>query len=189
MKIIGVYKITNSITGDFYIGSSKDVKQRWAAHKSPSSWKKCPNNPLYLDMQKYGLNNFVFEILEEVEICYLKKTEQEFIEKLQPTYNQINANGWDVERYKKYNKEYKKSNKYKEYQKEYQRSDKGKESHKKANSKYQQSDKGRKANKKYNNQLCFYNGETMTLNALRQRFRRAGIPYPTLEAKKYLIKN
>ena len=28
-KISGIYKITNIITGDFYIGSSKDVKKRW----------------------------------------------------------------------------------------------------------------------------------------------------------------
>ena len=28
MKICAVYKITNTITGDFYIGSSKDVKKR-----------------------------------------------------------------------------------------------------------------------------------------------------------------
>ena len=27
-KISGVYKITNTVTGDFYIGSSKDVKDR-----------------------------------------------------------------------------------------------------------------------------------------------------------------
>ena len=184
-KICGIYKITNTITGDFYIGSSKDVKQRWAAHKCQSSWKRFPNNQMYIDFQKYGLDNFAFEILEEFEEAFLKKTEQEFIEKLQPTYNQMNAKGWDIERRKKYIKEYQRSDKGKESHRKYQQSDKGKESHRK----YQQSDKGRKANKKYNNQLCFYNGETMTLNALRQRFRRAGIPYPTLEAKKYLIKN
>lgn len=28
-KICGVYKITNTVTGDFYIGSSKNAKQRW----------------------------------------------------------------------------------------------------------------------------------------------------------------
>ena len=33
MKTSAVYKITNTITGDFYIGSSKDVKRRWAVHK------------------------------------------------------------------------------------------------------------------------------------------------------------
>lgn len=33
-KISGVYKITNTITGDSYIGSSKNVKDRWKAHIS-----------------------------------------------------------------------------------------------------------------------------------------------------------
>ena len=168
MKISGVYKITNTVTGDFYIGSSKDVKRRWASHKCPSSLKRFPNNQLYKDMQKYGLDKFEFEILEEVEEGSLKKKEQQFIETLNPTYNSNRANGWDVERKKEYDKEYHKTDKYKEYHK----SNKFKESH-----------------KKYNNQLCCFNGETLTLCALRERFRRQGIDHPTTEAKKYLIKD
>lgn len=58
-KISGVYKITNTVTNDFYIGSSKDVNKRGANHKCPSTWKKCPNNPMYLDMKKYGIDKFV----------------------------------------------------------------------------------------------------------------------------------
>ena len=154
MKIIGVYKITNTVTGDFYIGSSKNVKRRWKNHKSPSIWKKCPNNPMYLDMKKYGLDYFVFEILEEAEETHLKEKEQQFIDLLKPTYNSNNAKGLDIDRKKEHQKE---------YQKEYR--------------------------KKYYNQLCCYNNETLTLNALYSRFYRAGIEYPTLEAKKYLIKN
>ena len=60
MKISAVYKITNTVTGDFYIGSSKDVKQRWAVHKCQSKWNECPNNPMYLDMQEYGKDKFVY---------------------------------------------------------------------------------------------------------------------------------
>ena len=174
MKISGIYKITNTITGDFYIGSSKNVKQRWAHHKCQSKWNKCPNNPLYKDMQKYGVDKFAFEILAEVEIEKLKEIEQQFIETLKPTYNQVNASGWDVERRKQYNKEYQKSDKFKEYQKEYQKTDKFK--------KYK-----KEYDNKYYSQLCFYNGQTLTLNALRMRFKRQGIDHPTLEAKKYLI--
>ena len=103
MKISGIYKITNTVTGDFYIGSSKDVKQRWANHKCQSLWNKCPNNPLYQDFQKYGIDKFVFEILAEVEIEKLKESEQKFIETLKPTYNDRNANGLDFERKKEYN--------------------------------------------------------------------------------------
>ena len=161
--ISGIYKIINTVTGDFYIGSSKNVKRRWREHKKPSTWNRCPNSPLYKDMQKYGIDKFVFEVLAEVEIASLKEAEQQFIEKLNPTYNQMNANGIDIERHKKYNKKYKKTDKYKKYNKKY--------------------------NKEYQSQLCFYNNETLTLNALYQRFWRQGIPHPTLEAKKYLIKN
>ena len=158
MKISGVYKITNTVTGDFYIGSSKDVKRRWREHKKPSVWNRCSNNPMYHDMQKYSLNKFELQILEEVESEHLKETEQQFIEKLKPTYNNYNAKGLDIERYK-----------------EYMKSDKCKESNKKARN-------------KYNNQPCYYNGETLTLCALAERFKRAGVEHYTLEAKKYILK-
>ena len=102
MKISGVYKITNTVTGDFYIGSSKNIKSRWANHKCYSTWKQHPNNPMYLDIQKYGTDKFVFEILAEVETEHLKETEQQFIETLKPTYNNYNANGLDIDRYKEY---------------------------------------------------------------------------------------
>ena len=162
MKIIGIYKITNTVTGDFYIGSSKDVKKRWTNHKCQSTWKNYPNKQLYLDMQKYGADKFEFQILEVVEPGSLKVTEQKFIETLKPTYNNYNANGFDIERRK-------------ESQKEYKKTEKGKEANRKAANKYQ-------------NQLCFYNGETLTLSALGMRFMRQGIPHPTQEAKKYIIK-
>ena len=193
--ISAVYKITNTVTGDFYIGSSKNVKQRWAVHKCQSKWNECPNNQMYLDMQKYGVDKFVFEVLEVVEPEELKEAEQKFIEILKPTYNRCNAKGLNVERRKEthkkasrkyeksekrkkakkeYNKEYHKTDKYKEYQKEYQQSDKYKE--------YQ-----KEFYKEYRNQLCSYNGEILTLNALAKRFSKAGIEHPTTEAKKYLL--
>ena len=158
-KICGIYKITNTITGDFYIGSSKDVKKRWESHKWPSKWNKCPNNPMYLDMKKYGVDKFEFQVIEEVEEDSLKEAEQKFIEILKPTYNNNRANGFDVERRKKYKKQY---NKY---------------------------DIGKESQRKYKSQLCCYNGETLTLNALRKRFWRRGISHPVIEAKKYLIKD
>ena len=170
MKICGIYKITNTITGDFYIGSSKNIKKRWAQHKCPSIWKNHPNIPMYQDMQKFGVNSFAFEILEEVEENFLKEKEQQFIEQYKPTYNSCNAKGLDIERRKEYNKEYEKSDKRKEYDKEYEKSDKRK-----------------KYRKEYDNQLCRYNGETLTLNALKCRFMRKGITHPVIEAKKYLL--
>ena len=156
-KISGVYKITNTVTNDFYIGSSKNVKKRLAEHKCQSVWNRYPNKQLYKDMNKYGVDKFELQILAEVEEEKLKEIEQQFIETLKPTYNN-RANGFDFERRKEYQKEYNKTDKCKKYKKEYQ------------------------------NQLCSYNGETLTLRALYIRFWRQGIEHPTQEAKKYLIK-
>ena len=183
-KIIGVYKITNTVTGDFYIGSSKDVKRRWRAHKKPSVWNDNPNNQMYIDMQKYGLDNFDFQILAEVEEGKLKEAEQKFIETLNPAYNQMNAKGLDIERYNKYKKEYEKSEKRKKAKKEYEKSEK----RKKYKEEYEKSEKRKKYKEEYNNQLCCYNDEILTLTALKTRFSRAGISHPVLEAKKYINK-
>lgn len=156
-KMSAVYKIVNTTTGDFYVGSSKNVKRRWIEHRSPSVWKKQPNNSLYQDMQKYGVDKFRLQILAPVMPEYLKQVEQEFIEMLNPSYNRINAKGWDVER-----------------RKEYLQTDAFKESH-------------RKSCCKYSSQICSYNGEELTLRALTSRFFRAGIEHPAVEAKKYLL--
>lgn len=160
-KISAVYKIVNTVTKDFYIGSSKDVRKRWLGHKEYSKWKQNPNNPMYKDMQKYGVDKFRFQILAPVMEEYLKQVEQEFIEMLHPTYNNIRAKGQDAE-------------KIKENQIRYHQSNKGKETR-------------RKATKKYMMQLCSYNGELLTLSALSKRLLRAGVEHPCLEAKKYLI--
>ena len=106
MKISGVYKITNTVTGDFYIGSSKNIERRWKAHKEPSRWSNNPNILLYRDFQKYGVDKFEFQILANVEPDQLKETEQQFIEKLQPTYNNHRAKGLNVERINRSSKNY-----------------------------------------------------------------------------------
>ena len=156
-KISAVYKITNTVTGDFYIGSSKNVKNRWKEHKKPSSWKKSQNSPMYQDMKKYGKDKFELQILAEVEIEHLKEAEQQFIELLKPTYNNRRAKGWDIERYnqrhKEYQKDYKKSERYKECNKEYMKE-------------YRKSERYKEYIKEYNNQLCYYNGKNITLDEL-----------------------
>ena len=61
----GIYKITNCINQKVYIGKSINIKDRWTYHKSPSHWKNSKKS-LYLAFQKYGLQNFTFEIIEEI---------------------------------------------------------------------------------------------------------------------------
>ena len=157
MKISGIYKITNNITGDLYIGSSKDIKRRWANHKCPFTWERHPGMKLYQAFINYGLDNFTFNIIEET--TDLHNREQYYIEQLKPSYNNLWAKGQNTERYKQCHKAYRQAHR----------------------------DKESARMKDYNNRLCFYEGKTLTLNALRKRFSYQGIPHPTIEAKKYLL--
>lgn len=190
-RISAVYKIVNTVTGDFYIGSSKNVKARWAAHKCQSTWKRKSNNPMYQDMQKYGVNKFRFQILCPVMEEHLKQVEQELIEMLKPTYNNYNAKGINIKRDKETRRrnsiKYEHSDKRKEYRKKYRHSDKRKEYQKEYQKEYRQSEKGKEWRRKYYNRPCSYKGETLTLSALTSRFRRDGIPHALREARKYLI--
>jgi group I intron endonuclease len=65
-KIVGVYCITNLITGKFYIGSSYNLYKRWNSHISnyKNNNSKEKYKKLYIAMRKYGLDNFLFELIE-----------------------------------------------------------------------------------------------------------------------------
>lgn len=84
--MIGIYKITNNITGNYYIGESGNVKRRWMEHKTP---KARGNDRLHGDMAKFGIENFKFEILEECKIEELSLKELEYIKKYNPYYNTV----------------------------------------------------------------------------------------------------
>ena len=91
MKISGVYEIINTITGDFYIGSSVDLKRRKKEHFKKNTWKKEPNKPLYKYMQQYGKENFLFKTIQLCDPKELKKYEQIAIDKYKPKYNRRDA--------------------------------------------------------------------------------------------------
>lgn len=70
MKKIGIYKITNKINGNSYIGQSIDIENRWYKHEwaSKSSKSREYNYSIHKAMRKYGIENFSFEIIEECNI-------------------------------------------------------------------------------------------------------------------------
>jgi group I intron endonuclease len=63
----GIYKITNTINGKFYIGSSKNIEFRWNDHKQYLRGNYHVNPKLQNAWNKYGEDKFIFEILEETE--------------------------------------------------------------------------------------------------------------------------
>lgn len=83
-KICGIYKITNKINGKCYIGQSIDIIKRW---KTEYKWHHI-NKHLLAAFNKYGLENFNFEIIEECEPSLLNEREQFWIS----IYNSFDRN-------------------------------------------------------------------------------------------------
>jgi group I intron endonuclease len=63
-----IYKITNLKNNKIYIGQTKDIQRRFREHKNCMyGSEKCKNKHLYRSIQKYGIESFSFEIIEETE--------------------------------------------------------------------------------------------------------------------------
>lgn len=62
----GIYRITNTVNGKFYIGSAKDFKDRWQRHRYALKAGSHENKHLQRSWDKYGKEAFLFEVVEEV---------------------------------------------------------------------------------------------------------------------------
>lgn len=84
-NISGIYKITCTATGKFYIGSAKDIRHRLARHKSDLGRNVHHNTLLQRAVNKYGKDMFEFEILEFVDDTEsLLQREQHYLDTLNP---------------------------------------------------------------------------------------------------------
>lgn len=90
--IIGIYKITYVPTGECYIGQAVDVNKRWQEHCKCGCGIDTPaSNKLYQAMQKYGIWNFSFELLESCKKEELNEKEATYIK----LFNSVN-NGYNT---------------------------------------------------------------------------------------------
>jgi group I intron endonuclease len=76
----GIYKISNTINGRIYIGSAVDLQKRKAKHLFQLKINKHCNNKLQRFVNKYGIENLLFECIELCEKENLIKREQYFID-------------------------------------------------------------------------------------------------------------
>lgn len=93
--MVGIYKFTNRITGEAYIGKSRNIEKRYKAHKK--RWD--PNRPsfentyFHKEMAKYGWDAFAFEVLEECKPEELNDKEIYYIN----LHNTLYPNGYNIE--------------------------------------------------------------------------------------------
>jgi len=83
----GIYQILNLKNYKSYIGSSKNVSQRWAGHIH--RLKMGTHHSLHLQNAwcLYGQQNFGFVLLEECGVSALIEREQYYIDTVRPEYN------------------------------------------------------------------------------------------------------
>lgn len=83
----GIYKITNKLTGDFYIGSAVNLYMRKADHLTRLKGQYHHSQYMQRVYNKYGVDNLLFETIAYCPQEYLIKLEQWFLDNLKPKYN------------------------------------------------------------------------------------------------------
>ena len=92
---VGIYKITCLLDDKIYIGQARDISERFKQHIKCGLGIDAPSNKLYLAMQKDGVENFSFEVLERCTPERLNELEKYWIDFYQSNkygYN-MNAGG------------------------------------------------------------------------------------------------
>ena len=93
--MIGIYRIKNLKNKKCYYGSSKNIEKRWRTHSNNLKNGKHHNIHLQRSWDKYGEDNFVFELVEECNETILLELEQKYLD-LNPEFNiGIKSSGGD----------------------------------------------------------------------------------------------
>lgn len=71
----GIYCIINKINNKKYIGQTYDLEYRWKRHKSDLNNNNHSNNHLMSAWNKYGEDNFEFDIIEKCDLSIIDDRE------------------------------------------------------------------------------------------------------------------
>ena len=87
-----IYKITNTLNDKVYIGQTiKTVQKRFTQHKNNSNKEYFSQIVLYKAFNKYGIENFICEEIEEVPNDKLDEREKYWIEYYDSYFNGYNS--------------------------------------------------------------------------------------------------
>ena len=94
-----IYKITNNINGKIYIGKTQlyPPDERWKEHIHDYKKERCNKRPLYDAMNKYGVENFDFQVIEEIKDDNILCEREKYYINLFRTYVGFNdCNGYNA---------------------------------------------------------------------------------------------
>ena len=71
-----IYKIYNDVNDKLYIGKTdSSIEKRFQEHCDDSKKERCEKRPLYNAMNKYGIEHFFIELIEECDLKELSEKE------------------------------------------------------------------------------------------------------------------
>lgn len=87
LRLSGIYKITNTKNGKFYVGSSVQIESRIFKHLALLRKRKHKNGHMQAAFVLHGEDAFDFTLVEACEKSSLLAREQHYIDVLHPEYN------------------------------------------------------------------------------------------------------
>lgn len=186
----GIYRFVNTVTGDYYIGSSSDLNRRRLQHLNSLRKNKHHSYRFQKAWNDYGEIQFDYEILEELEIIedlknQLFDREQYWINIIEPEYNILPAAGSTLgyhhteETKQKISKTTTGVKKSKEHAKHISEGQRGKTITKEHKEKLSQSAKNRKSMSHHS--IISIDG--IIYNSLKEASERTGVKYNTIQKR------
>ena len=88
-----IYKITNDVNGKVYIGKTlRSVEKRWKEHLQAYKRERTEKRPLYRAINKYGIEHFRIETIEECSDEIVEEREAFWIKE----YNSFGKDGYNA---------------------------------------------------------------------------------------------
>lgn len=91
-RVRGIYKITNKITGNCYVGKAEDIRNRLVRHRFHIRHGYRDHPVWSKEIQEYGYDSFEYELLEEVkgnDEIELALVERKWFYEFCPQYNKV----------------------------------------------------------------------------------------------------
>jgi group I intron endonuclease len=83
----GVYALICKASNKFYVGSSVCLANRLLDYMQPAYLAQLVNRPILKALRKYGVNNFIFIVLETCQASVVLEREQYWLDLINPEYN------------------------------------------------------------------------------------------------------